>query len=124
MTCLNFDHHNKLAPFYPYWLFFFFLSKIFLKIEVWLIYSIVPICVIYSDIRIRTFLISFLFHYGVSQETGYSSVCYTVGPCLSILNVIVCVYKPQIPSPSLVPTPPPPHHASPWQPQLCCSLCL
>ena len=28
--------------------------------------------------------------------------CYTVGPCcLSILNVIVCIYQPQTPSPSL-----------------------
>ena len=31
-----------------------------------------------------------LFHYGLSQDTEYSSLCYTVGPCcLSILNVIV-----------------------------------
>ena len=33
-----------------------------------------------------------LFHYALSQETGYSSLCYIVGPCcLSILNVIVCI---------------------------------
>ena len=33
---------------------------------------------------------------------GYSSLCCTVGPhCLSILNVIVCIYSPQTPSPSL-----------------------
>ena len=46
-------------------------------------------------------------HYGLSQETGYSSLCYTLGPCCSsILNVIVCIYQPQIPSPSLpLPTP-------------------
>ena len=43
-----------------------------------------------------------LFHYGLSQEIGYSSLCYTVGLCcLSILNVIVCIYLPQTPSPSL-----------------------
>ena len=30
-----------------------------------------------------------LFHYGLSQDIEYSSLCYTVGPCcLSILNVI------------------------------------
>ena len=43
-----------------------------------------------------------LFHYGLPQETGYSSLCYTVGPCcLSVLNVIVWIYQPQAPSPSL-----------------------
>ena len=30
-----------------------------------------------------------LFHYGLSQDIEYSSLCYTAGPyCLSILNVI------------------------------------
>ena len=40
-----------------------------------------------------------LFHYGLSQEIGYSSLRCTVGPCcLSILNVIVYIYQLQIPS--------------------------
>ena len=44
-----------------------------------------------------TFLKNILFHYGLSQEIGYSSLCYTIGPCcLSILNIIVCIYQPQI----------------------------
>ena len=43
-----------------------------------------------------------LFHYGLSLATEYSSLSYTLGPCcLSILNVIVCIYQPQTPSPSL-----------------------
>ena len=43
-----------------------------------------------------------IFPYGLSQAIGYSSLCYTVGPCcLSILSVIVCVYQPQTPRPSL-----------------------
>ena len=43
-----------------------------------------------------------IFYHGLSQETGYSSLCYTVRPhCLSILNAIVCSYKPQTPSLSL-----------------------
>ena len=42
-----------------------------------------------------------LFHYGLSQDIKYSSLGYTVGPCLSILNVLFCIYQPQIPSPSL-----------------------
>ena len=34
-----------------------------------------------------------LFHYGLSQDTEYSSLCYTVGPCCSsILYIIVCIY--------------------------------
>ena len=53
------------------------------------------------------------FHYGLSQEIGYSSSRCTVGVCcLFILNVIVCIYQPQTPSPSLsLPI-------SPWQPQV------
>ena len=34
-----------------------------------------------------------LFHYGLSQDIEYSSLWYTVGPCLSILNVTVCIYQ-------------------------------
>ena len=34
------------------------------------------------------------------ENIGYSSLCYTIGPCcLSILNVIICIYQPHIPSP-------------------------
>ena len=34
-----------------------------------------------------------IFHRLLSQETGYNSLCYIVGThCLSILNVIVCIY--------------------------------
>ena len=50
--------------------------------------------------------------YGLSQEIGYGFLCYTIRPCfLSILNAIVFIYQPQIPSPSLSFTPSPP-----WQP--------
>ena len=38
------------------------------------------------------FFFYILFLYGLSQEVGYSSLCFTVGPCcLSVLNVIVCI---------------------------------
>ena len=37
-----------------------------------------------------------LFHYGLSQDTEYSSLCYTVGPCLSSLYVIVCICSSQL----------------------------
>ena len=34
-----------------------------------------------------------IFHHVLSQETGYNSLCYVVGPhFLSIPNVIVCIY--------------------------------
>ena len=57
-------------------------------------------------------------HYGLSQDIEYSSLWYTIGPCcLSILNVVVCIYQPQTPSPFLcLPT-------LPYQPQIC-FLCL
>ena len=47
-------------------------------------------------------LFNILFHYDLSQNIDYSSLCYMVGPCcLSILNAIVCAYHPQTCSPSL-----------------------
>ena len=43
-----------------------------------------------------------IFHHVLSQETGYSSLCCTVGPhCLSILNGIVASTNPKFPSPSI-----------------------
>ena len=58
------------------------------------------------------FFFYILFHYGLSQEIGYSSLCSTVGPwCLSILNVILCIYQPQTHRPTLsLPAPA-------WQPK-------
>ena len=42
-----------------------------------------------------------IFHQGLAQETGYSSLCYIVRPHrLSILNVILGIYQPQTPYPS------------------------
>ena len=38
-----------------------------------------------------------IFHRGLVQETGYSSLCFTAGPhCLSILKVILCTSEPHI----------------------------
>ena len=31
------------------------------------------------------------FHYGLSKNTEYSSLCYTVGSYLSILYIIGCI---------------------------------
>ena len=41
---------------------------------------------------IYTHLLHILFHYGLSQDIEYSSLCCIVGPCcLSILYIIVCI---------------------------------
>ena len=40
----------------------------------------------------QAFFFHILFHYGLSQEIEYSSLCYTVGTCfLSILCIMVCI---------------------------------
>ena len=48
--------------------------------------------IVYTHTHTR-FLFHFLFHYGLSQDTEYSFLCYTVGPCcLPILYIPACVY--------------------------------
>ena len=36
-----------------------------------------------------------LFHYGLSKDIEYSSLCYTVGPCLSVMGLFLkaCFFK-------------------------------
>ena len=58
---------------------------------------IVPISAVQQSdpvIHIHIYSPSYIiFHHGPSQETGHSSLCYTVGPhCSSTLSVIVCIY--------------------------------
>ena len=31
------------------------------------------------------------FHYGLLQDTEYSSLCYAVGPVVYVLYVVVCI---------------------------------
>ena len=61
-------------------------------IYVKLIYNVVPISAIQqtdSVLHIYTFFFNTLFHHGLSQEIGYSSLCYTVGTCfLDILSFL------------------------------------
>ena len=42
-----------------------------------------------------------LFHYVLSQDNEYSSRCYIIGPCLSILYIIACICQSQTPHLSL-----------------------
>ena len=56
---------------------------------------------LYIYIRI---LLNILFHHALSQDIEFSSRCYTVGPCLALPYVIVCIYQPKLlihPSPLL-----------------------
>jgi len=54
--------------------------------------SHIHIYILYIYIHIYAFFFNIIFHHGHSHETGYCSLCYTVGPCcLSILNVIICI---------------------------------
>ena len=66
-----------------------------------MIYNVLPISAVQQSdpaIHTYTFFSHILFHHVLSQETGHSSQCYTVGShCLSILNVIVCIYHPKLP---------------------------
>ena len=43
-------------------------------------------------------LFQILFHFRLLQVIEYSSLCYTVGPCLSILDIVVCICYSQIPN--------------------------
>ena len=60
-------------------------------------YNVVQISALGQSDSVTHLLHSFfyiLFQKGLSQEIGYSSLCYTVEPCcLSILNVIVCIHQ-------------------------------
>ena len=77
--------------------FHFFAFLIFYVIKVQFIYNVVPISA-FSYI---------IFHHDLSQEIGYSFLCYTVGLyCFSIPNVIGCCTNPKLPVyPMLYPLP-------------------
>jgi len=55
----------------------------------------------------------FFFHYSLSQDIEYSSLCYRVGSCVSILCIIDCTcwsqtstpFLPRLPSPLTTTTP-------------------
>ena len=90
----------------------FFVLVSFFLIEVYLIYNVVLVSgVQQSNSILHTYvcvcmhiyiLFQILFHYRLLQDTEYSSVCYTVGPCcLSILYIVVFICLPQTPNLSL-----------------------
>ena len=88
--------------------FFLFLFFSFC-ISVWLICSVVSISAVHhidsvthTHTHTHTHTLSCtIFHHVLPQKIGHSSLCCSVGPhCISILNVIVCIYQPQTLCPS------------------------
>ena len=72
--------------FLPLFFFFFYLSivglqRVFqskvIQLYIYIIHTYIPFQI--------------LFHYRLLQDTEYSSMCYTVGPCLSVLYIVVCI---------------------------------
>ena len=60
-----------------------------------------------SDSVTRVYIIfHILFHDDLSQDIEHSSLCYTVGTCLSILYILVyvCWSKPPVHPPNPFPT--------------------
>ena len=89
-----------------------FLKKILneLIIEIDSIYNVMLVSSVQqgdSDIYIHiyTYILHILFYYSLLLDIEYSSLCYTVGPCLSVLYVVVCMCYSQTPNLSLPPIP-------------------
>ena len=63
--------------------------------------NVLPKWVLANWTFLHYFFSNILFHYGLSKDIAYSSLCYTLGfCCLSILNVTACIYQSQTLSPS------------------------
>jgi hypothetical protein len=71
------------------WVCFYFL---FLKKNVLLKNNWFSVALISAVQQSDTYILfHVLFHHGLSQGIEYISLCYTVGPCLSILYIIICI---------------------------------
>ena len=51
---------------------------------------------------IYTYVFHILFHYVSPQNIEYRSLCYTLGPCISILFTIAASVNPKLPIPLYV----------------------
>ena len=85
---------------------------LFLIFEVQLIYNVVLISTVqqsesYIYVYMCKIFFCILFHYGLSLDIEYNSLCYTIRPCcLFILCIVVCICKSQTPpNPSSIPLP-------------------
>lgn len=73
---------------------------------VWLIYIVVPVSAVQqNDSGMYMYTLLFIFLSILLYHRVYSSLCSTsaVGPCLSILDIIVCIYYKLPDHPSLFP---------------------
>ena len=88
---------DSTSPFFIGEILFYSNKQFF--IEVQLIYNVVLVSgVQQSDSVIYIYILfQVLFHYGLLQEIEQSSLCYTVGPCLSTLYTVVCICESQAP---------------------------
>ena len=68
----------------------FSISLRLFKIEVELIYKLMLVSAVQQSDSLIHILFHILFHYGSLQNIEYSSLCYVVGPCLSILYTVLC----------------------------------
>ena len=53
---------------------------------------------IHTHTHTHTHSFYIIFSYGLSQDIEYNSLCYTVGSCLSILYIMVCICSPLSPT--------------------------
>lgn len=86
----------------------YFFNLIF-KIEVSLIYNVVPISVVQqsnSVVCIYTLFSYILFHYALSEDIIFPCAVYSRTCCMPVPNVIVCTCQPQTPSVPTSPSPP------------------
>ena len=80
------DHSLQLFYFFKNW------SIVDLQCCVSLWYTAKRFSFLFIYIYVCVYSFSYLFHYGLLQNTEYSSLCYTVGPCLSILCIVDCIF--------------------------------
>ena len=81
-------------------------SKFLFYVGVQLINNVLSVSGVQESVSVIhihvSILFQILFPFRLLQNIEQSSPCYTVGSCcLSILDVIVCIYQLEIPSPSL-----------------------
>ena len=98
----EFTHDLHYISFWQYWfiqwIIYIYMNDLY-AIIIWfslfLLYSSFKMILLYSRvisfISTYTCIFSHFFDYGLSQDIEYSSLYYTVGPCLLIPYTLVCI---------------------------------
>ena len=71
--------------------FFYFFSSLKGTLFIYIYWTIVDLQCFVSFWCMAAILFQIFSHYRLSKDNEYSSLCYTVGPCLSILNKVICI---------------------------------